>query len=198
MQEVQEGRLFQWMELDEVDLEDKLLTYRFGVWEFKGGAWKVRCIDKLNVVELRSLEVRAAVKQANLRGDWEMATLYSVARLFMLKVPLEALPFDLDGHHSKIEVDGHKVHVILFSRKNSRKPSVLTRTCVCRNEGLLLCGVCAIKAVLNKKKTIGRSFNVSYHSFLKYLRRDLELGGVPNAKLVGFTRVSKRNGTGHR
>ena len=134
---------------------------------------------------LLASQVRAVIRAALSRHDLEMATLYSVARLFLLRVPSEALPLERNGEHSRIEIEGGNVHITLYKRKNTRKPSVLHRSCVCANEGRSLCAVCSLKSWLARPSVRDRLFNVSTHSFLKYLRRDIASAGVRNAENFG-------------
>ena len=116
---------------------------------------------------LLASQVRAVAKAVLHRSDSEMATLYSVAWLFLLCVPSEALPLQRDGEHSRIEVEGHDVHLTLYKRKNTRKLSVLHRSCVCVNEGKRPCDVCSLKSWLDGQPASNRLFNLFARSFVK-------------------------------
>lgn len=140
---------------------------------------------------LMAAMVRQIVKQAMRRNDKEMATLYVVARLFLLRVPSEALPLEYDGSHSRLELIGNAAIITLYSRKNSRVPSVLKRTCVCTNEGRALCAVCALKDYAAGSRRTGRLFDVSYNSFLRYLRKDILNAGIDDSHSYG-TRAFRR------
>ena len=92
-------------------------------------------------VAVDSRQTQGMIQLAMQQDNLEMAAMMSVARLFLLRVPSECVPLQWRGLHSSVEVDGEKAIITLSSRKNSRVPVVLTRTCVCRTSGPKLCAV---------------------------------------------------------
>jgi hypothetical protein len=130
-------------------------------------------------------QVRAVIQAAKNRNDVEMATIYAVARLFLLRVPSEGLPLQRNGPHSHIEVEDSEAYVTLHRRKNSNKPALIHRSCVCRNEGVSLCAVCSLQAWMERNPSDNNIFNISTHTFLKYFRRDLAEAGIANPERYG-------------
>ena len=88
---------------------------------------------------LQAPDVAKLIDHAVQNSDREQACLLAVARQFLLRVPSEALPLEVRGHHSQVDFDGDDVIITLTSRKNRRNGAVLRRSCSCRASGRKLC-----------------------------------------------------------
>lgn len=133
---------------------------------------------------LLSKQVRKVITQAEARGDIETAALAAISRLFLLRVPSEAIPLEWDGEHSRIELEEDCARLILMRRKNSRFPSILERFCCCRTSGVELCGVHWLHR-LRADRDSGKLFNVSARSFICNVRTYAVQAKIPNASKLG-------------
>jgi hypothetical protein len=134
---------------------------------------------------LLAVDVKKIIDTARMKGMFEFATICTVARLFMLRVPSEGLPLQVNGLHSSIEFGEESVTITLNSRKNSRRPSVLTRQCVCKNSGKTLCAVCAVRRWCPPGSPQGRIFSMTPQKFLTTLKSIAVLCGITNASRMG-------------
>ena len=113
--------------------------------------------------------------------------MYAVVRLFLLRVPSECAPLEVDGPHSQITLEDDAVTITLYRRKNAAAPSVLKRHCVCLSEGRTLCGVCALRDWMARAVGAqhGRVFKRSAARFLHRLRADALQIGLHEAHRLG-------------
>jgi hypothetical protein len=161
--------------------------------------------------------VRLAVDE----GDVLSARIYAIARLFMLRVaselfPLQAcgaqdLPRDDIRWHSRVEELADGVRITLSRRKASCTSVTILRRCVCTSQRPLLCGSCALGALLREHRLSGRGpaqpllaglrpeavsaalrrragvlglAHVSWHSFRRGYARDLLRDGGSLARIA--------------
>ena len=132
-------------------------------------------------------EARRVIKAAMARNDVEMAAMYAIARLYMLRVPSECIPLQVAGGHSEIHTQEKAASIILFRRKNFQTPTVVHRHCVCETEGRTLCGVCWLVEWIRGMgpRPSGRLFDITATTFTKHLRRDVLSAGVAQAPKLG-------------
>lgn len=136
---------------------------------------------------LQSTAVQKLVAQAEAAGDQEQAAILAVSRLFLLRVPSECLPLQIQGEHSEVQVDGEELVITLSRRKPSRRPSVLRRSCCCSRAGRRLCGLHQLLPMIDRARMAGtnRLFTKSPADFVACLRRDAAAVGIPEAGLLG-------------
>jgi len=111
---------------------------------------------------LRDCHVRPMVAQAVRQGEVELARVFAVARLFMLRVQSELAsltvgphPAASPPHPSFATVSAGRVELWLARRKCAPRGSLLSRACVCQRYGRLLCGACAVAAQVRARRAAG-------------------------------------------
>ena len=133
---------------------------------------------------LHSKAVAKIVLAAEDINDVQMAALIAISRLFLFRVPSEAIPLEWDGSHSKVDLKPDSVSITLMRRKNTERPTLLERQCCCRSSGKALCAVhCIFK--LQRRRTTGRVFTISAQRFMSRLRELAERVHIPNAAALG-------------
>ena len=91
-------------------------------------------------------------------GDVLGARMYAIAYTFLSRVQSELFPLQLDGQrgpgardwHSRVTLHEDRVAVTLRTRKNSSRPTTLTRACICSKHPRR-CGACALRALVNSR-----------------------------------------------
>lgn len=136
---------------------------------------------------LQAPRVSALIKRAASESDTELATIFAVARLFLLRVPSECLRLQWDGDHSKVELTDSTATITLTRRKSSDRPSVLVRHCCCRSSGHRLCAVHWLHQL--ELEQTGRSsnnlFSRSAATFVADMRRLAAEEGWQDAMTLG-------------
>ena len=170
------------------------------------GSSKSSTISKRQAPAICWKRTRALMRAAFADGRPRDAAAYGLSSLFLLRVKNELLPLQwraLDsGGHSSITFQtsrkGRLVAVIdLRSRKNARHGARLERICTCATSpDEILCPVHLLLGLQDLPHLLdGRLFDRSYEEFLRTLRRDAEICGFDDAKLLashGFRRGSAR------
>ena len=130
-------------------------------------------------VAVDSRQTRSMIQLAMQQGNLEMAAMMAIARLFLFRVPSECVPLQWRGPRSSVEVDAEKAIITLSSRKNSRVPVVLARTCVCRTSGPKLCAVHWLLRLRSwPRSSSGNIFSISSAQFASAIKEysvELEL-----------------------
>ena len=90
---------------------------------------------------LSTSQVKSIVNEAIKAEDYEMVTMVTVGRLFLLRIPSECVPMRWKGAHSAMEVDEQRAILTLTKRKNSQFPVKLVRDCCCKTTGRKMCAV---------------------------------------------------------
>ena len=123
-------------------------------------------------VALNSGQVKRMVGIAVKHGLAEIAALMAIARLFLLRVPSEALPLEWDGEHSSISLTADTATIVLMRRKNVTTPTSMTRVCCCSSSGRGLCAVHWLHALKCKaaNESCNRVFSISLLDFRKHLQ----------------------------
>jgi len=120
---------------------------------------------------LLSKQVAMLIRQAEGQGEVQVAALAAISRLFLLRVPSEALMLQWDGNHSKIQLTGNTAVITLMRRKNLATPSRLERNCCCEASGTKLCAVHWLHRLFRERTGEGRLFTLSAHSFKMRMRQ---------------------------
>ena len=123
--------------------------------------------------------------------DFEMAALMAVSRLFLFRVPSEALPLQRSGDHSSVELSEDKAKFTLTRRKNVKVPSVLVRECCCLTSGNTLCAVQWLHKLKVRAPERDRVFTLSLHHVRHRLRDLAREAGVTEWRSVS-TRSFRR------
>ena len=132
-------------------------------------------------VALVSRQVRDMVGIAMKSGELEIAALLAISRMFLLRVPSEGIPLTWSSSHSTVDVSEHKATIRLSSRKNSRVPVVLSRTCVCASSGRRLCAVHWLWDLRQCSSHNGRLFSVNIVDLNKFTKTSAEWLKIPGA-----------------
>ena len=135
---------------------------------------------------LTTASVTKLVKKADADGNHEVAAIMAVSRLFLLRVPSEALPLQWAGEHSSIDFDSQSVKITLMRRKNVRHPTTLTRSCCCKTSGKRLCAfhrLLAWKQSASEQST--QVFSLSKQQFIATVRELAMEVGIEHANKVG-------------
>jgi hypothetical protein len=135
-------------------------------------------------IALSTSHVRGMIRIAEEEGELQFAALMALARQFLLRVPSEGLPLQWEGTHSSVSLAGGVCQITLRSRKNSRVPVTMTRTCCCSSASPRLCGLHWLLR-LGKNGDEGKIFTISKDSFSKFIKRAAADVGVPNADRTG-------------
>ena len=150
--------------------------YTQAVVQVKKGAAKLNTQVRKKVA-LHSKEVRDMIKLV-MEADIEMAALMAVSRLFLFRVPSEALPLQRNGDHSSVLLCENKATVTLAKRKNTRAPSELVRECCCLTSGRALCAVHWLRRLKKLAPERGRVFTTPLHRVRQILRNVAREAGV--------------------
>ena len=158
--------------------------YSRSVKQVEKGISKIRPLPKARP-SLLSGDVKQLMRVAYLQGDYQFPMICCVARLFMLRVPSECLALEIQGEHSSVGLEGDAVTLTLFSRKNSRRPAIIRRSCVCTSEGKLLCAVCALIGWCRDLGAGDQLFDSTKYQFSHSLQFFAAVAGLPNAEMYG-------------
>ena len=90
---------------------------------------------------LLSRDARRMIQIGTGDNDADLAAIVAVSRLFLLRVPSEAIPLQWSGAHSRVELTATQAKITLMRRKNCATPSTLTRDFCCASSGRALCAV---------------------------------------------------------
>ena len=134
-------------------------------------------------IALTSQVVRQMIRLVK-DDDMELAALMAIARMFLLRVPSEALPLEWDGPHSSIQLTPMTASITLAKRKNRSSPSTLTRSWRCSTSGVALCAVRWMHK-LAAKKTGATVFNLQLHKVRMYIKNMAREAGVADWVQVG-------------
>ena len=123
------------------------------------------------------------VRLAITDGDILEARLYVVAFTFLTRVQSELWPLQLNGEgsprwHSRVEFASRRVTIHWRKRKNSDKPTRMTRPCICdpaRKPRSSRCGVCALRALARSHVEAGRSLDTPLFRNLHKTKASLRL-----------------------
>jgi len=123
------------------------------------------------------------VRLAITDGDILEARLYVVAFTFLTRVQSELWPLQLNGEgsprwHSRVEFASRRVTIHWRKRKNSDKPTRMTRPCICdpaRTPRSSRCGVCALRALARSHVESGRSLDTPLFCNLHKTKASLRL-----------------------
>jgi len=135
-------------------------------------------------VALTSRQVKKMVKAATKEGMSDVAALMAIARLFLLRVPSEALPLEWDGDHSRISLRDSDATIVLMRRKNVTTPTSMTRACCCESSGRGLCAVHWLHD-LHRRSPSGRLFQFNVAQFRRYTQAFATMVGVSMPGRVG-------------
>ena len=126
------------------------------------------------------------------KGEFVMAALMAISRMFLLRVPSEGIPLEWHGEHSWIDISSHAASITLARRKNSRTPVTLTRKCCCESSGKHLCAVHWLRRLRElQPHHSGRLFDFTIASFTANLRScvdDLSLLSLRGVSSHAFRR----------
>ena len=148
------------------------------------GVRKSGCGPRVKLA-LLSKQVASIVKTAEGSYEMQVAALAAISRLFLLRVPSEAIPLQWDGEHSRIQLAGTSASITLMRRKNLSTPSVLERRCCCESSGERLCAVHWLHRLHKLRRSDGRVFAISASVFLTKVREFAAECGVANAHRIG-------------
>ena len=143
--------------------------------------------------------VRVALRSRNVH----LARFLAVARHYMLRVQSELAHLQTDGRqgvpatslewHSRVQVTAEAVTIVLRKRKNEPHGAAIARSCVCRAQGPLLCGTCALKAQVTEARARGLHagaaiFPVSLQKAMQLIRSWAAAAGVEAPTWHAFRR----------
>jgi len=120
---------------------------------------------------LLSRQVAMLIQQAERQDEVEVAALAAISRLFLLRVPSEAVPLEWDGNHSKIQLTDNSATITLMRRKNLSSPSRIVRNCCCKTSGNRLCAVHWLHRLFTERTGEGRLFTLTAHRFKMRVRQ---------------------------
>ena len=101
----------------------------------------------------------------------ELAGVFAVARIFLLRVPSEAVPLQWCGSHSTVQVDESQVTIVLAKRKNRQSPTTLVRKCCCHTTGRSLCAVHWLLFLRQKRGAHPLVFGLPIHSVRRRMKQ---------------------------
>ena len=135
-------------------------------------------------IALTSQVVRQMIRIVK-NDDMELAGLMAIARMFLLRVPSEALPLEWDGQRSSIQLTQTTAVITLAKRKNRSSPSTLTRSCCCSTSGVALCAVHWLRKLAAKKKEGSKVFGLQVHKVRRHVKNAAKEAGVTDWEHVG-------------
>ena len=136
-------------------------------------------------ISLLTKQVATIIKAAVLAGEEEVAVMIAVSRLFLLRVPSEAVRLEWDGSHSQVWVGTDEAIINLMRRKNSNIPVQLERHCCCKASGKSLCAVHWLQKWQSRRARGTRLFSLSAATFLNRVRSFDSQSQIPDAQKVG-------------
>ena len=136
------------------------------------------------------------------KGRVDLAHLVSIGYVYMLRVPSEGFPIQVDGlssdpanWHSTVDVsefDSRKaVTLSLRRRKNTESRSNLKRFCICSDWiGQMVCGVCSLRAAVLRHtgSSASRLFPRIRYTDIRVIKEVAEECGMPTVTWHGFRR----------
>lgn len=142
---------------------------------------------------LRERTVRAMIRDAEARRDYEIADAFAIARGFLFRVPSEMLPLcihDAPSGNHRVRCGGSETVVSLTCRKNDLRPVELRRACVCEKQGRRLCAHHHMCRAVDRARKLRRQriFSFSYSFLLGMTKYYAARAGVPDAGTHGFRR----------
>ena len=156
--------------------------YTEAVVQVKRGAAKLNGQVRKKVA-LHSKEVRSMIRLA-MEIDFELAALMAVSRLFLFRVPSEALPLQWCGDHSTVELSEATAKITLTKRKNVKVPSALVRECCCLTSGNTLCAVHWLHKLKARAPESDKVFTLSLHHVRHRLRDFAREAGITEWRSV--------------
>ena len=151
--------------------------------QVKKGLGKLRKQTRMKVALLKK-DVTAMIKYVA-EEEPVLAGLIAVARLFLLRVPSEAIPLEWAGAHSTVVLEEDKATIVLAKRKNRATPTRLERKCCCATSGAFLCGVQWLHRIKLLREDESKVFGLKLHYVRRRLKEVANSVEVKNASQVG-------------
>ena len=118
----------------------------------------------------------------------ELAGILAVARLFLLRMPSEAVPLQWNGPRSTVHLEEAQATIVLTKRKNRPTPTTLVRKCCCHTTGRHLCAVHWLHFLRRKRGTHPLVFGLPVH----YVRQRMKQL-AQEAEVVDWVHVGTRS-----